>query len=294
MYTITENLNSVEIENISYGVYAKIHLKDGASLQKLTLNNIELIKDLAPLSYKTTYASAILFPFANRVEDGKYSHNKNQFQLNANNKEENNALHGLVYNRTFSIKNKSVDNDKAELVLKLDYNQLEDGFPFPFSILLKYTFSKNKLNLEVTVENKSESSFPFTIGWHPYFLSDNLNKSVLNFESHLKLNHGERNIGINLEDITPIKNLNLKDKSLDDCWQLESQDLVFETPKYKLQISSSEANSFLQVYTPPKKNTIAIEPTTGVSNSFNNKIGLKILEPNEVYDITWSLKVDTY
>jgi len=28
---------------------------------------------------------------------------------------------------------------------------------------------------------------------------------------------------------------------------------------------------------PPKKNVIAIKPTTGISNSFNNEIGLKNL-----------------
>jgi len=37
------------------------------------------------------------------------------------------------------------------------------------------------------------------------------------------------------------------------------------------------------VYTPPKLNTIAIEPTTGVSNSFNNKIGLNTLKANDTF-----------
>ena len=51
---------------------AKIILNQGASLQELTLNSVELIKDLEPLKYQDTYASAILFPFANRIENGKY------------------------------------------------------------------------------------------------------------------------------------------------------------------------------------------------------------------------------
>jgi len=294
VYTITQNTGSVEIESKTYGVYAKIHLNEGASLQELTLNNIELIKDLNPLTYKSTYASALLFPFANRIEDGKYSFNHKNFQLDTNNKEENNALHGLVYNKIFSVKTQSADKDFAQILLEYDYNQPESGFPFPFSIQVKYKFSKDQLDLDVTVVNKSNFTFPFTIGWHPYFLSDNLNKSVLNFESHSKLKNGERNIGLNLQDITPTKSLNLKHKSLDDCWLLGENDVVFETPKYKLHLSSSEPNSFLQVYTPPKKNTIAIEPTTGVSNSFNNKIGIKTLDPKAVFDITWSLKVDSY
>jgi aldose 1-epimerase len=45
------------------------------------------------------------------------------------------------------------------------------------------------------------------------------------------------------------------------------------------------------MYTPPKENIIAIEPTTGVSDSFNNKIGLQILKPKEMYNLNWSLEI---
>ena len=54
---------------------------------------------------------------------------------------------------------------------------------------------------------------------------------------------------------------------------------------------SSESDGFLQLYTPPKKNTIAIEPTTGVSDSLNNKIGLKTLKPNNDYEVVWNVTV---
>jgi aldose 1-epimerase len=46
----------------------------------------------------------------------------------------------------------------------------------------------------------------------------------------------------------------------------------------------------LQLYTPKGLPLIAIEPMTGISNSFNNKIGLQVLKPNETYSITWNVK----
>lgn len=286
-----KNNHSVEIKSETHGVYAHLHLNEGASLQQLTLNHIPLIADLEPLTYKSTYASAILFPFANRIEDGTYKFERKTYQLQTNNKDENNALHGLVYNKTFSIKTQSANEDSAQVVVDYDYNEPEPGFPFPFSIQITYRFTRDRLDLEVVVKNNSEVTFPFTIGWHPYFISENLDKSDLKFKSHLKLKHGDRNIGLNLQEIKPTNNLNLKAITLDDCWKLNNSDVTFETPKYKLDIMASESNSFLQVYTPPKKNTIAIEPTTGVSNSFNNSIGLKVLEPKAAYKITWNLKV---
>ena len=65
--------------------------------------------------------------------------------------------------------------------------------------------------------------------------------------------------------------------------------MKFKTPNYNLLISGSSKEAFLQLYTPNKANTIAIELTTGVSDSFNNKIGLKILNPNEAYNLNWNI-----
>lgn len=295
MYSITQNSqkNYVEIKSVSHRTYAKIYLNDGGSLQELALNDIPLIVDLAPLRYETTYASAVLFPFANRIKDGQYKFNDQKFQLDPNNTEENNALHGLVYNKSFLVTHQSVHKNGAELILEYDYKQVEDGFPFPFKIQLKYTFSKNSVDLNVSVVNTSDVTIPYTIGWHPYFLSENLDQSILKFNSDQKLNIGDRNIGLNLESISLMDSLDLNNKSLDDCWKLKGNDVTFETPNYKLILSSSESDSYLQAYTPPKKHTIAIEPTTGVSDSFNNKLGLKYLNSEETFEITWTLKIHT-
>ena len=285
--------NSVEISSQTDGVYAKIHLDSGGSLQELILNKTTLIKAIDPLTYSRYYASSVLFPFANRIKDGTFKFNNKTFQLDTNNKEERNALHGLVYNKLFTIKSQAANPDSAHLILEYDYDKEAIGFPFSFSLQLKYTFKKHSLDLNVLVKNKSEDPFPFTIGWHPYFYSKHLNDSSLYFKSCSKLNIKERKIGYDLQSIPPTTYLKLGQINLDDCWQLEESEVVFKTPDYTLYLSSSEPQSFLQVYTPPKTDAIAIEPTTGGSNSFNTKIGLKTLMPKTTYNITWSLKLKT-
>ncbi|NEW80020.1 MAG: aldose 1-epimerase, partial [Gelidibacter sp.] len=69
---LKNNINFIEIEDSNKVSFAKIHLNLGGSLQELILLNQHIIKDLHPLTYDNTYASAILFPFANRIEDGSY------------------------------------------------------------------------------------------------------------------------------------------------------------------------------------------------------------------------------
>lgn len=289
-----KNLNILEIKDSKKQLFGKIHLNDGASLQELTLGGHEIITDMSPLKYATTYASSILFPFANRVKDGRYNFNKKNYQLETNHKEEQNALHGFVYNKTFKNIKQDVSETHAEIVLKYVEQNKSIGFPFTYNIEVTYKFYENSLSLTLLVKNTDTNTFPFTIGWHPYFLSKNLHESALRFNSKQQLEIGKRNITTGVKKFDSSNPFKIKDQQLDDCWILNSEIIHFDTPSYQITINSSEKNNFLQLYTPPKPNYIAIEPTTGVSDSFNNKIGLQTLDPNKSYKITWNLKISKH
>ena len=294
MYSINHNkeTNILEIQNSNNSVLGKIHLNQGASLQELTLGGKAIIQDLSPLNYQDSFASSILFPFANRIKDGAYSFNNEKFQLEKNQVEEQNALHGFVHNKRFKVIVKEALGDTAKITLTHNELNKTAGFPYTYSIEVTYIFEDKTLSLQVRVKNTDSKTFPFTIGWHPYFISDNLPKSTLEFDCDKKLILGDRNITTGVEDVKNKVALNIENKQLDDCWVLNSDKVQFKTPKYQLNFSSSVKNNFLQAYTPPRLNTIAIEPTTGVSDSFNNNIGLQTLEPNKEYRITWKININ--
>ncbi|MCL7764755.1 aldose 1-epimerase [Polaribacter sp. Z014] len=293
MYTINQNTekNTLEVTNTENTVFGKIYLNKGASLQELTLGGNAIIQDLNPLTYDSTFASSILFPFANRIKDGKYSFNNEDFQLEKNQEEEQNALHGFVYNKTFKVIDKKVSADTAKITLEYIEKTRNAGFPYTYAIQVTYTFTNDGLDLTLAVKNTDTKVFPFTLGWHPYFISDNLAESSLNFDCDQKLIIGDRNITTGSEDVKSMINLAIENKQLDDCWGLNSDKVTFKTPKYQLNFQSSGKDIYLQTYTPPRLNTIAIEPTTGVSNSFNNKIGLQTLKPHEKYSIVWKINI---
>lgn len=297
MYTIkhtqntSQDFNVLEIENTKKTSYAKIYLDMGASLQELTVNGKTIIQDLTPLTYSDTYASSVLFPFANRIKDGTYTFDNKSFQLETNQTEENNALHGLIYNKSFKIIDQKASKTSAHITLEYNETNSPKGFPYNYKIQLTYTLSDSGLSLKVSVKNTDIKTFPFTLGWHPYFISTDLAKSALRFNSTKKLQIGERNITTTVEPIAPIDTFQIKNKKLDDCWALNTNTVQFKTPSYHFELSSSVNDNFLQLYTPPHDNAIAIEPTTGVSNSFNNAIGLQTLEGGKSYHLTWNIKL---
>ncbi|WP_299127353.1 aldose 1-epimerase [uncultured Winogradskyella sp.] len=289
-YLEKEESNFIKLAHTTNNNYAIIDLHKGASLQELVINNVPIIEDLSPLKYENTYASSVLFPFANRIKDGTYVYKGTTYQFKINLKEENNALHGLVYDKAFKIIEETASEHAASVTLEYDETDISQGFPYTYTIILTYTLTANGIDLSTSVKNTDSNAFPFTLGWHPYFISKNLYESSLKFDSHQKLILNERMITTGIEPYDGKKVFKVEDKNLDDCFILNSNTVTFETPGYDLEMTTSSNTTFLQVYTPPKANTIAIEPTTGVSDSFNNKIGLQVLEPEHTYTIDWKIK----
>ena len=283
--------SQVVLKNSNNTTHAKIFLNLGGSLQNLILNNKVIIKDLYPLKYDASYASAILFPFVNRVKDGTYKFMQKEYKLAINLKEENNAIHGLVYNKEFNIVHQEVTEELATISIEYVQNERSIGFPFYYTLLLTYTLTNNTLTLKVKVKNTDTHPFPFNIGWHPYFMSSNLYESFLSFDSDQKLTFNEVMIPVKIKNIKMEESLQIKDRQFDDCYILNTNTIGFKTPDYSIKINSSSEKNFIQLFTPKLANTIAIEPTTAVSNSFNNKIGLQVLEKDESYNVQWTINL---
>lgn len=258
-------------------------------MQELIIDGHQLIEDLDPLTYDYTYASSILFPFSNRIADGMYSFKGERYQLEVNQTEENNALHGLIYDKPFNLVEQNCTEREASLVLRFEEVNQAQGFPYTYTVELKYVLTKGGLSLSVSVKNTDAKTFPFTIGWHPYFVSRNLSTSSVHFKSKKAVLCDERKITLGLNDIDIDDKVMIANKTLDDCYVLDFNEVKFETPNHSFVLSSTEKESFLHLYTPKRGNTIAIEPTTGISNSFNNGVGLKELEPNDEYTIIWNI-----
>jgi len=289
---IIEDKNYIEMYSKKSNAFGRISLNEGGRLDVLNLNKTQLITKNPIFNYKNSYASAILFPFANRINDGKYSFEGKTYNLKCNEVNRNNALHGLVYNKTFKTVKKEITPTFAKLEVQYNSNGNTLGFPFKYSISITYKLMQTSLSLFIKIENIDSKSFPFTLGWHPYFLSKDLSKSSLNFNSKVQVESNLKMITTRTSQFKTTMPFQIKNNILDNAYKLEDDKILFKTPEYILNITSTEKNNFLQLYTPDISNLIAIEPTTGVSDSFNNKMGLKTLKPNQTYIVEYLLNVE--
>lgn len=117
MFKINQNkIAFLELKNTAETSKASICLDQGGRLQSLTFNTLEIIKELPSFEYKNSYASSILFPFANRIEAGKYTFQEKEQQLPCNESSKN-ALHGLVYNKKFELIEKQENSNYCSVTI---------------------------------------------------------------------------------------------------------------------------------------------------------------------------------
>jgi aldose 1-epimerase len=294
VYTInqltTANSTTLVLESSSKSAKAVISLQEGARISELMLDSNTIIQELPNFSYSDSYAAAILFPFVSRIESGHYEFEGKDYQLECNQAGVN-ALHGLVYNKTFSLVQKEVLGEGAFVTLAYTETNPPKGFPFKYYIELTYLLFENSLDIRIKATNLDTVSFPFTLGWHPYFYTNHLEDCVVKFNSHQQVAFDEKLITKALIPFENTEDFAIKNKQLDDCFVMNDDLIQFITPTYQLAITSDTTQNYLQMYTPPHKTLIAIEPMTGISNSFNNKIGLQVLAPQQSFEITWKLAI---
>ena len=104
-------------------------------MQELTLGGNAIIQDLAPFDY-TILHLPLLFYFRLQIElkmENILLMNE-EFQLEKNQEEEQNALHGFVYNKTFKVIAKEASADNAKITV--EYNENNEMMVFLIHIQL--------------------------------------------------------------------------------------------------------------------------------------------------------------
>jgi len=236
--TKNQALNLIELISSGSTSKAQICLEQGGRLSDFIFNNIQVLAQYKLSDYKSNYASSILFPFANRIKNGEYAFNGKTFKLNCNESDKNNALHGLVYNKTFNLIHQETSLDFA--LIKLQYTDagINAGFPYKYSVELTYKLSNSGLSLIIDITNNDDNSFPYTLGWHPYFHSDNLDTSYLNFKSDIKHTYDKQQIVTGTEALDIEMPYHLQNEKLDDSFELLTAKVQFSTPQYSFGCSN--------------------------------------------------------
>ncbi len=293
----------------------------GASLINLTFLGNSVLD-----SYGTSEAltenkwskGIFLFPYPNRLRDGKYSHLGEDYQFDINNAGTGNSIHGFGKNVPMHVTSTEATENYAFINCRWLHDGMHAAYPFPFQIDISFKIisfeplalsneplvknssklknKSSKLEISMAFENKSKTSIPVGLGWHPYFmLTPNVGDTQLQMPKGSQLIEidarmlptGKKENYTTFDNLRPIGETTLDNGFfLTDTTTDRAETIIANeenTLKFWQETGAGKFN-FLQVFTPPTGKSIAIEPMTCNIDAFNNKDGLVLLSPNAVLE----------
>lgn len=249
------------------------------------------------------YHNVPLYPFVNRLDGGRYRHQGDNHRFALNEPATGNSLHGFLYRRVPQVENVVSDLHSAEATLVWHYAGDEPGYPFAADIRLQFRLhTEAGLAITFSVRNLHQAAVPLAIGLHPYYT---LGGKVDDW--HLQLPAGARvlldarmlptgELGQFTRFAAPAL---IGDARFDDCFELVSAgeehactrlwspaagigvELWQRLQDYPMQ----------QVFIPPDRGSIAIEPVSGGINCFNTGTKLRLLAPGEEFSARSGVRI---
>ena len=223
-------------------------------------------------------------PFSCRLENGQYIIEDTTYTLEKFYHDKH-ALHGILYDAVFTIQSTDANAESAMINLAYHYKGTDKGFPFTYSLLIKWQLHKNNLvTVETIITNLSESTIPMMDGWHPYFkLGPSINDASITLKANGKIEYDESLLptGKILDENEFKISKKIDDLHLDNCYLVDAREntCLLENEQYQIVVQPLMNYPYLQLYTPSDRKSIAIENLSGIPNCFNNKIGLQLMKP---------------
>lgn len=264
----------------------------------------------------------ILFPFPNRIRDGRFAWEGKDYQLPLDDPAGKNAIHGFACRHPWRVVGQGAD--AASAWVTGEFQASRDGadclrlWPADYVLRVTHRLGGGVLRVEAEVENPDRRTLPFGLGYHPYFRvpfapggdAADCHVQVPACEAWVlaeTLPTGERApVGLD-----PAHDLNAprlyRDLKLDDLLTrapdaadgpdgLCDRGLV-RSGRATLRVRAAPAFREVVVFTPPHRRAFCIEPYTCATDAVNLQqggvdAGLLLLPPGGRWSAAFEMRLE--
>lgn len=281
--------------SIAFGRFTAVVTQVGATLRSFQVDGKELLwtfdADQAPQASQGRQ----LLPWPNRIRDGRYIFNGIEYQLPINEVGRRTALHGLHEGVAWELV--AHRSDEVQLATTIFPQQ---GFHATLRIELSHRLTAEGLSVSVSTTNVGDTSAPYGYGAHPYFAIDP-DQSQLQFSfTEELLADAERLLPISLTQLSAEHDFStlrtIGQTEFDTAFTGSKEGLKIEllTAEHRICVWGDESVTWGQLYIPPARNAIAIEPMTCGPDAFNpgpTHADLQVLAPGENVTTQWGISL---
>lgn len=250
---------------------------------------------------------APLIPWPNRLRDGRYSFDGDDYQLALSEPATHNAIHGLLRWRSWQAS----EHEPDRVVMSTRLHPLT-GYPFTLDVRIEYTLGAGGLAVRTSARNLGERTCPYGAGQHPYLSpgSASIDECTLQVPADTRiLIDGQRSLPCGREPVAGTSydlrrprllgeqriDAPFTDLTRDDDGRATSRLSAPDGTQVEMWVD--ERYSFLEIYTGDglsasrRRRGLAIEPMTCAPNAFQSGEGLLRLEPGEDLEASWGVRL---
>jgi aldose 1-epimerase len=317
----------VHLEDSAGGTRATVWVEAGFNCFQWQLEHHGRIVDLLYSSPQllaegrpTRYGIPILFPFPNRIRDGRFQWDGKTYELPLNDAPQRNAIHGFACRHAWRVVDQGSDDTGAwvtgEFRGSKDAPEMRSYWPADHRLRVRYRLEADRLRMDMEVANPDEVPLPVGLGLHPY-LAVPLGKdeadatwveahSATTWELVDALPTGRRLPATTANDLRrrrPFSQLNLDD-IFTDFQPIPSPELLFRRgavsvpASLTVELLTSADFRELLVFTPQHRQAVCLEPYTCTTDAVNLQArgvdaGLRVLPPEAQWaGLTVEFQVD--
>jgi aldose 1-epimerase len=220
-----------------------------------------ILRSTEPAALETSRASAMypMLPYSNRLGFRRFRWKGHDYTTRANVPDLPHSLHGLGWQRPWTI----VSSSALELVLGLAHEG-DDDWPFAFEARQYFTLAPGSFSARMQFTNTAAIEQPAGLGWHPYFVKRA--RSRLHIEVAGRWEAGETNLPTRKVPQAGI-DADLAHLDYDHCFEGWRGPARIRDERFSLQLVSELG--YLVVYTPPARDYFCVEPVSHLSNAIH-------------------------
>ncbi len=271
----------------------------------LLYHTADFLQDVRP----TRNGIPILFPFPNRIRDGRFAWAGKEYQLPLNDPAGRNAIHGFACRRPWRVVDQGADGQGAwvtgEFWAAHDAPDARPLWPADYRLRVTYRLGAGSLRIDALVENPDQVALPCGLGYHPYLrvpfaagttaadcrvgadarlcweLEENLPTGAIKALPERDLSDPRPFAGLQRDDLLRA----LEPSAADEDGGLLRRGRVQQPAAgVEVRVLSSAAFRELVVFTPPHRQAVCLEPYTCPTDAMNLHgrgvdAGLIVLEP---------------
>lgn len=275
-----------------------------ATLCSLRIGGVAITEPIGVDESSAFCNGTVLVPWPNRVRDARWSHEGRVLQLDVTEPARGNALHGLLQFTEHEVRERT----DASVTLGAAVAP-QQGWPFLLDSWVRFELLPDGIDVTHGVANNGEASAPYATGSHPFLRIGDVPVGELSFSvpaaSYFAVDDrlnptGELAVTDTTFDLR--KPRLVSDLKLDTAFGgLNTTDRVSAVLAARdgstVTVLQDDDWEYLQVFTtdiypgPDGPNTaIAVEPMTAPPDALNSGLGLRWLEPGELWEGSWGLR----